>query len=369
MFFNYPESSLNLEVSGQLKVPIPAIAGISAALMPAHFAASCTHLDQDHSGCSSRRREGAGRKGITPSLNVNPARSSRNPCPFLRTQRITGSRPRPKDVHRLGTGLMVLSQRVNGSRRGQQEGGPRHQTGVKRFTNQVLGVDQPAGEFPFQPLLVLRKHLLLPIYLVISQDEVGRPGQLMSQRLMGDSVPSLVQFPIVKGPAERIITPGMIRSLRICPSQMPIPVSDIASTLDLIVAGPLARYQTTIGGILAHLGEPLNGTRLQQNAHRQNLSHPWQSQQVRKRLLHPDLLQHPSFDLLDLSAQTIYGLFAGSASQSKSLVSLQKRTHHVFGQPFNLGSLDDESSITMNHVLDAQQQSRSVPYQLQPLSQ
>ena len=155
MFFNYPESSFNLDISGQLRVPIPAIAGISAALMPTQFAASCTHLDQDHSGCSSRRREGAGQKGIIPSANVNPARSSRNPCPLFRTQRITGSRPCPKDVHLLGTGLMVLSQRVDGSRRGQQGGDPCHQTGVKRFTNQALGVDQPAGGFPFQPLSVL----------------------------------------------------------------------------------------------------------------------------------------------------------------------------------------------------------------------
>ncbi len=151
MVFNYPESSINLNVSGQLKVPIPAIAGISSPLMPAHFAASCTHLDQDHSGCSSRRREGARRKETASSAHLNPARSSRNPCPFLWTQRITGSRPCPKEMHPFCTGLMVLPQRVDGSRRGQQGGDPCHQSGVKRFTNQAQGVDQPAESSRFSP--------------------------------------------------------------------------------------------------------------------------------------------------------------------------------------------------------------------------
>ncbi len=168
MIISYPESSMNLDASGQMRAPIPPIAGISTVLMSAGFAASCTHLDQDHSGRSSRRREGAGIEDVAFFRSLNPARSSRNPCPLFRTQRITGSRPCPKDVQFSCTGLMVSCQRVDGSRRGQQGGAPRHQAGVKRFTNQVLGIGQPAGGFPFQPLFVLRKHLLLPIHIVIS---------------------------------------------------------------------------------------------------------------------------------------------------------------------------------------------------------
>ena len=191
----------------------------------------------------------------------------------------------------------------------------------------------------------------------------------MSQRIMGHLGIGVAQLPVIEPPAGLIGPTGMLGRLREGPRQVPVAVSDIASSLDLVITGPLATDLPTVGSEVANFSEPTDGPRLHQDRHSENVSDSGQGDQQSENPFPLQALQRPSFDLVDLAGQAINGFFAGLARQQKRLIFVQKRRDQIPRQSFEVPALDLHSAVATNDMLKTHDQGRSNLDQVRPLSQ
>jgi hypothetical protein len=242
------------------------------------------------------------------------------------------------------------------------------EVGVERVSNQLGWFCQQKFGFPV-PARYLREHFLLLVRNMIFHNVVSCSSQLMSQGIMGHLGIGLTQLPLIEPPAGLVGPTGMLPRFREGPCQVLVTVSDVASSLDFVITGPLATDLPTVGSEVAYFSESADGTRLQQYRHSQNVSDPGQGHQPDEDPFPAETLQRPPFDLVDLSGQTIDHFFAALTRQQKSFLLAQQRRDDIRRQSLHISGLDLHGAVPRNHMLKTHEQATSDPDQMPPLPQ
>src|SRR5512139_1652498 len=128
----------------------------------------------------------------------------------------------------------------------------------------------------------LSEHFVLLKFNVVSHDEKGGPGQLMSQSIMRYSSIGLSELSIIKNTAWTMGLSGVISCLRERPRQITIPVFGVAFAFLLFIAGPTTIHLPAIGNITAYLFKPFNRSRFEQDRPRHDHSYARKGEKLGK---------------------------------------------------------------------------------------